>query len=241
MGMDIRQVQLATRSLDETARFYERLGCPVEVDDAGAGPDSAAVVRVVVGSSLLVFRELPEMAGALHLAITIPTGTFDAAKAWIAGVTTVLGTDDQDEFEGPPNWNSRSVYFEGPDQQLLELIERRDLESGARRVGTGARTGTGTGSGTGAVVPLVSVSEVGVPVPDVLDAVEALRRAGLEPYANPPGEAFAAVGDVDGLVILVSPERRWFPTGDRSPSTAPVVIDLGLRAPLALAEGVLLR
>ncbi|WP_084769866.1 VOC family protein [Curtobacterium sp. MMLR14_014] len=225
--MDIRQVQLATRSLADTARFYERLGCPVEIVDA--------TVRVVVGSTLLVFRELPEMTGVLHLAMTIPTGTFDAAKAWIAGLTTVLGTDDQDEFEGPPNWNSRSVYFEGPDQQLLELIERRDLESGARRAGDGS------GIGTGAVVPLVSVSEVGVPVPDVLGAVEALRRAGLEPYANPPGESFAAVGDVDGLVILVSPDRRWFPTGDRSPSSAPVVIDVGLGAPLELTEGVLLR
>ncbi|WP_412871824.1 VOC family protein [Curtobacterium flaccumfaciens] len=227
--MDIRQVQLATRSLADTARFYERLGCPVEIVDA--------TVRIVVGSSLLVFRELPEMTGALHLAMTIPTGTFDAAKAWIAGLTTVLGTDDQDEFEGPPNWNSRSVYFEGPDQQLLELIERRDLESGARRAGDGS----GTGTGTGTVVPLVSVSEVGVPVPDVLGAVEALRRAGLEPYANPPGESFAAVGDVDGLVILVSPDRRWFPTGDRSPSSAPVVIDVGLDAPVGLTEGVLLR
>ncbi|PZF38289.1 MULTISPECIES: VOC family protein [unclassified Curtobacterium] len=225
--MDIRQVQLATRSLADTARFYERLGCPVEIVDA--------TVRIVVGSSLLVFRELPEMTGALHLAMTIPTGTFDAAKAWIAGLTTVLGTDDQDEFEGPPNWNSRSVYFEGPDQQLLELIERRDLESGTRRAGDGS------GTGTGAVVPLVSVSEVGVPVPDVLGAVEALRRAGLEPYANPPGESFAAVGDVDGLVILVSPDRRWFPTGDRSPSSAPVVIDVGLDAPVGLTEGVLLR
>lgn len=216
--MDIRQVQLATRSLDDTARFYERLGCPVEIVDAA--------VRVVVGSSLLLFRELPEMTGALHLAITIPTGTFDAAKAWIAGLTTVLGTDDQDEFEGPPNWNSRSVYFEGPDEQLLELIERRDLPADA---------------GENTVVPLVSISEVGVPVPDVLGAVDALRRAGLEPYANPPGESFAAVGDVDGLVILVSPDRRWFPTGDRSPSSAPVVVDLGLGAPLELTEGVLLR
>lgn len=221
--MDIRQVQLATRSLADTARFWERLGCSVEIVDATA--------RIVVGSTLLVFRELPEMTGALHLAITIPTGTFDAAKAWIAGLTTVLGTADQDEFEGPPNWNSRSVYFEGPDQQLLELIERRDLEPGTRRVGVGTDAG----------VPLVSVSEVGVPVPDVLGAASALRRAGLEPYANPPGESFAAVGDVDGLVILVSPDRRWFPTGDRSPSSAPVVIDVGLDAPVGLTEGVLLR
>lgn len=216
--MDIRQAQLATRSLDDTARFWERLGCPVDRVDG--------VVEVVVGSTRLLFRELPGMTGALHLAITIPTGTFAAAAEWIAGIATVLvDADGRDEFEGPPNWNSRSVYFDGPDQQLLELIERRDLAAAA----------------PASAVPLLSVSEVGIAVPDVLGAVGTLRRAGLEPYANPAGEGFAAVGDVDGLVILVSPERRWFPTADRLPSTAPVVLDVGLDTPVELTEGVVLR
>ncbi|UXN25269.1 hypothetical protein N8D74_17245 [Curtobacterium flaccumfaciens] len=225
--MDIRQVQLATRSLDGTARFYERLGCSVELVDGA--------VEVAVGSTQLVFRELPGMTGALHLAITIPTGTFDAAAAWVAEIAIVLvDAAGRDQFDGPPNWNSRSVYFEGPDQQLLELIERRELV--ATRSASAALAPAHAGA-----VPLVSVSEVGIPVPDVLGAVETLRHAGLEPYVNPPGEGFAAVGDVDGLVILVSPERRWFPTGDRLPSTAPVVLDVGLTAPVELAEGVVVR
>lgn len=225
--MDIRQAQLATRSLDDTAGFWERLGCPVDRADG--------VVEVVVGSTRVLFRELPGMTGALHLAITIPAGTFDVAAEWIAGIATVLvDADGRDEFEGPPNWNSRSVYFEGPDQQLLELIERRDLAAGAGA----ARASAG---GSTRPLPLVSVSEVGIAVPDVLGAVETLRRAGLKPYANPPGEGFAAVGDVDGLVILVSPERRWFPTADRLPSTAPVVLDVGLDTPVELTPGLLLR
>lgn len=220
--MDIRQAQLATRSLDDTARFWERLGCPVDRADES--------VEVHVGSTRLLFRELPGMTGALHLAITIPAGTFAAAAAWIAGVATVLvDADGRDEFEGPPNWSSRSVYFEGPDQQLLELIERRDLAAAT------------PASGPASAVPLLSVSEVGIAVPDVLGAVETLRRAGLEPYANPAGEGFAAVGNVDGLVILVPPERRWFPTADRLPSTAPVVLDVGLDTPVELTEGVVLR
>ncbi len=215
--MEIRQVQLATRAPDETAHFYERLGCPVVVDRDAA--------HVTVGSTQLVFRVLDGMIGAHHLAFTIPTGSFAAAKSWIAGVATVLGADDSDEFEGPPNWNSRSVYFEGPDRQLLELIERRDL------------------SPAGAADParLVSVSEVGLAVPDVLGAVDALRHHGLEAYANPPGPDFAPVGDVHGLLILVSPGRKWFPTLDRAPSTAPVVVDVGLGTTVVLAEGVLLR
>lgn len=228
--MDIRQAQLATRSLDDTARFWERLGCPIDRADG--------VVEVVVGSTRLLFRELPGMTGALHLAITIPAGTFDLAAEWIAGIATVLvDADGRDAFEGPPNWNSRSVYFEGPDQQLLELIERRDLAASTSAAPAFAPASAAPAS----AVPLLSVSEVGIAVPDVLGAVETLRRAGLEPYADPASEGFAAVGDVDGLVILVSPERRWFPTADRLPSTAPVVLDVGLDTPVELTPGVLLR
>ncbi|WP_336696677.1 hypothetical protein [Curtobacterium sp. USHLN213] len=223
--MHIRQVQLATRSLDDTARCYERLGCAVLADD-----DS---VRVTVGSSQLVFRVLDGMTGAHHLAFTIPTGTFADAKRRAAEVATVLGAQGVDEFEGPAGWDSRSVYFEGPDRQLLELIERRELPDG---------DAAPAGGHPAPLAPLlVSVSEVGIAVPDVPGAVETLSQHGLDPYAGPPGPDFAPVGDVDGLLILVSPGRRWFPTLDRAPSSAPVVVDLGLGTTVELAEGVLLR
>jgi hypothetical protein len=180
------------------------------------------------------------MTGAHHLAFTIPTGTFADAKRRVAEVATVLGADGADEFEGPAGWDSRSVYFEGPDRQLLELIERRELPDGdaAPTAGQGAPA-------TGQAAPLaplfVSVSEVGIAVPDVPGAVETLSQHGLDPYADPPGPDFAPVGDVDGLLILVSPGRQWFPTLDRAPSSAPVVVDLGLGTTVELAEGVLLR
>lgn len=234
--MHIRQVQLATRSLDDTARFYEQLGCDVLPDD-----DS---VRVSVGASQLVFRALDAMTGAHHLAFTIPTRTFADAKRRVAQVATVLGADGVDEFEGPAGWDSRSVYFEGPDRQLLELIERRGRPAAAdaRGVAPADDDVPPTDGGPAPLAPLlVSVSEVGIAVPDPLGAVEVLHEHGLDPYANPPGPDFAPVGDVDGLLILVSPGRRWFPTLDRAPSTAPVVVDLGLGTTVGLADGVLLR
>ncbi|WP_022905830.1 VOC family protein [Curtobacterium sp. B18] len=230
--MHIRQVQLATRSLDDTARFYERLGCAVLADD-----DS---VRVTVGASQLVFRVLDGMTGAHHLAFTIPTGTFADAKRRVAAVATVLGADGVDEFEGPAGWDSRSVYFEGPDRQLLELIERRGLPAGDAAPIDG-QAAPADGHPAPLAPLLVSVSEVGIAVPDVPGAVETLSLHGLDPYANPPGPDFAPVGDVHGLLILVSPGRQWFPTLDRAPSSAPVVVDLGLGATVELAEGVLLR
>lgn len=219
--MEIQQVQLATRSVDEVARGYRALGCPVEVDGDAA--------RVEVGRTTLVFRRLDGMAGAHHLAVTVPTGTFRTAKEWLGRVAPVMATEETDgggttdEFEGPSGWDSRSVYFDGPDRQVLELIERRALPA----VPDAPR--------------LLAVSEVGIAVPDVGAAVAVLRHHGIEPYANPPGDSFAAVGDVHGLLVLVTPGRTWFPTRNRVPSTAPVVVDLGLGRTVALAEGVLLR
>lgn len=214
--MHIRQVQLATRAPRAVAAFYGQLGCPVS-EEGGA-------VLVSAGRTTLVFAELDGMTGAHHLAFTVPTGTFDAARSWVAERAEVLrAPDGRDEFEGPAGWNSRSVYFEGPDQQLLELIERRDLPAEPH----GGLPGT--------------VSEVGVAVPDVLGVVDALGHHGVLPYGGPPTAGFAPVGDVHGLLVLVSPERRWFPTLDRVASTAPVVVDIGLGVAVEPAPGVRLR
>lgn len=214
--MHIRRVHLTTRAPNEVADFYRRLGCPVS--------DEGAAVLVSVGRTTLVFDHLDGMTGAHHLAFTIPTGTFDSARSWITERARVLHARDGEEvFEGPPGWNSRSVYFDGPDEQLLELIERRDLPPGAGQGLPG------------------SVSEVGIAVPDVLGVVDALGRHGVHPYGGPPDAGFAPIGDVDGLLVLVSTERKWFPTLDRRASTAPVVVDIGLGTLIEPAPGVRLR
>jgi hypothetical protein len=59
----------------------------------------------------------------------------------------------------------------------------------------------------------------GQPVPDVKATAHNLQRsAGITPYGDEPGENFAAVGDVHGLLILVCPGRTWFPTTHRRAS-----------------------
>jgi hypothetical protein len=78
---------------------------------------------------------------------------------------------------------------------------------------------------------LLGVSEVGVAVPDVLDAVAQLHDAGVEPYGNPPGAGFAAVGDAEGMLILVTAGRAWMPTTDRHAEPSAVAIRAeGIRA-----------
>jgi catechol-2,3-dioxygenase len=64
--------------------------------------------------------------GAYHGAITVPEDRFAEAKAWLQERVPLLERDGLDEFALGVPWNSQSVYFEGPDGILLELIERRD-------------------------------------------------------------------------------------------------------------------
>ena len=76
---------------------------------------------------------------------------------------------------------------------------------------------------------LLSISEVGVAVPDVGSAVQQLADE-LDVFAfGEPGESFAPVRDHDGLIILVSPGRGWLPVFDvqAQPLTTRIQADTG--------------
>ena len=46
----------------------------------------------------------------------------------------------------------------------------------------------------------------------------------IAPYGDAQGAAFAPVGDVNGMLILVAPGRSWFPTTDHTARQNPVFI-----------------
>jgi len=222
--MRIHAVTLPARDTAEVAAAYRGLGFPVRTTEDAA--------EVKVGTTRLRFDRDPGYRGyrgAHHLAFTIPTGSFAAARAWIGERAEVIAPDGRDEFAGPGTWDSRSVYFRGPDAQVLELIERRALapDPGAREPFRSS--------------DVVSVSEVGVVVDDVPAAVTLLAEAGLHPYGGFATDGFAAVGDVEGLVILVARGRAWVPEGTHVAADVPVVVDAGLGREIALGAGRLLR
>jgi hypothetical protein len=214
--MRIHAVTLPARQIAEVADAYRALGFRVRT--------TADEAEVHVGWTRLRFTADPGYVGAHHLALTIPTGTFDAARDWLRARAEVIAPDGRDEFDGPGTWDSRSVYFRGPDAQVLELIERRALEpDGLAAPFDAAR--------------IMGVSEVGVVVDDVPSAVRALEGAGLSSYGGFATDGFAAVGDVDGLVILVAAGRPWVPEGVQVAAHVPVVVDAGLGREVALGQG----
>ena len=199
--MHITNVALAVRDLPTAADFYEgTLGLPVD--------RTPHVARVRVGTSTLSLTQNPAHEGAHHVAITVPSNKFPEAKAWVRERADLLDADGADEFECSPTWNAHSVYFEGGDGTVLEFIVRRELDN--------ETTGPFTSS------DLLSVSEVGVAVPDLPATIDALsKRFDIVPYGWNSAD-FAPVGDVHGLLILVNPGRAWFPTTNLVAEITPI-------------------
>ncbi len=219
--MEIISVDTVTRSTAETAAYYETvLGLPVQ-KEIGA-------VEITVGRSIIRFREDPAAEGDQHYAFLVDDARFDAARAFLEAGPGLLSDGDRTEFEAQEAWNARSLYFPGPDRSVLEVIARRDLPS---NLGAGHASGAkassphvpGTQPAPFGPGDLLSVSEVGIAVPDVVGTADRLTEAGIGRY--PAGSAtFSPAGHIDGMLILVSPGRTWFPTSDRVVGEPPVTI-----------------
>lgn len=206
--MRIEEISLVVADLEVAANYYEHvLGLPVN--------RTRERVHVAVGTTTVELTGNPTHPGTHHLAITVPSNKFDAAKEWISRRGDLLALGGANEFECSPDWNAHSLYFTSPDGTILEFIIRRELDN--------SRSGPFQSS------DLLCVSEVGIAVADVTSAVKQLADLGISPYGwNAPD--FAPVGDVDGLLILVSPGRSWFPTHQTAEITP---ISISARAQLS--------
>ncbi|MCY7396177.1 MAG: VOC family protein [Nocardioides sp.] len=204
--MQLRHVSLPVRDPGAAAHWYaDVLGLPAE--------RTGDTWQVAVGSSVLTLRAGPGT-GAHHLAFGIRPASFAASKAWLRARVPLRSRDGEDEFEGPPGWRSRSLYVDGPQGAVLELIARRDLPAAAG----GAVAGDGGG--------WLGLSEVGIAVADVRATARRLHaELGVPAYAEEPGRTFAALGDVHGLLVLVAQGRRWYPTDDRYATAAAIDVE----------------
>ncbi|WP_079620556.1 VOC family protein [Mycobacteroides abscessus] len=219
--MRIRDVQITATDLPGAARFYsETLELPVQL-----APDRATIS---IGDSTLTMVPGAAYHGAHHIAFTIPAGSLESAKQWLSRRVT-LQTDGEwhDEFDCPPNWQARSIYFAGPDDTVLELIERNVLDNRIERP-------FGVGD-------IRYISEVGFGVPDVLQTQALLRnKLGLLPFGE-PNPRFGPVGDHDGLFILVPMDATWRPENRVAPAAAPTVVTADISTTLEIGEHYLVR
>jgi catechol-2,3-dioxygenase len=203
--MRIRRVTLTVDRPEQVAAFYrDVLQFPVTVEGRRAS--------VTVGSSRVVFESGDHFRGVHHLAFGVSPADFELARAWLGQRVEPIIVNGSEVIEGPEGWDSTSVYFLGPEGIVLEFIARA--------------ADRGVPASEGDVPRPLCISEVGIGVPDVTEAVRTLGRdLGLPPF--PPQEArFAPVGGHDGLIILVDQERIWFPTTSKQAANGPVFVEI---------------
>lgn len=156
------------------------------IDALEAKPDDGGVR---IGATTLRFDEVAPPA-PYHLAFAIPPGSIVGAFAWARRRLQMLSEETFD-FS---NWDADACYFDDPDGNVLELIARKGRDRPFVAAG------------------IAGVCELGLPVADPLTAVAQLEdELGLDVFDG-DRDAFTAVGDPEGLFIVVRPGRNWLPT-----------------------------
>jgi catechol-2,3-dioxygenase len=137
-----------------------------------------------LGAAGLPISFVPGKTEAQHFAVHVAD-----LEAWRERLAVPLIRDDEgaDEFDFSHWGGARAIYFEDPEGNIVELIARPNAR------------------------PELSLAEVGLPVEDVGAAVAALEDELGLPHYDGDRATFSAVGDDDGLLIVVSLGRGWFP------------------------------
>ncbi len=210
--MQIRRLQLATQDRHALAEFYlHTLGLP--------GVLGKQDLTCTVGSSTLKFVE----AGShdplrYHFACNIPPRQLSEAKRWLAKRVSLVKDASGAETFHLEHWDAEAIYFYDPGGNLVALIARRALSvPSVKPFGSAA---------------LLNISEIGIVTDDVSAAVQAIQaHTGSSPYRGAPDEDFTAIGDEQGLLLVVKRGRLWFPDQRLAAAPAP------LRAEIETASG----
>ena len=217
--MKIIQLRIITHDLAGQLAFYkDTLGLAAAIQ-----PTTGQLHIQLAQSELIMTQTDDAQAGAYHFAFNIPENQFAQAKAWLAArVKLHAAASGQAEFDFR-DWNAHAVYAFDAGGNIIELIARHDLPN-ASTAPFGAHS-------------LLSISEIGLAVPDVRACVQHLQtQYDLPVYDGAGSDVFTAVGDPHGLFIVVAEHRLWYPdTGIPAQAMpASVTIERAIAEPLTL-------
>ena len=195
--MEMTGINLQTSSLKKLVHFYsDVLELPIQIV-------GQSKITIGIGGTALVFEQVKGADPFYHFAINVPSNKIEEAKTWLNSRVDLIWMDDyKSDVADFRNWNAKSVYFYDPAGNILELIARFDLENKTDEPFSSAQ--------------FLCISEIGLVIkPDELDnATERLLKDyDLHYFARqPPLPQFRAIGDNNGLLIVVPEKRNWYPT-----------------------------
>jgi len=192
--MKINHIKIETPNLEDTIVFYkEKLDLVItEVTNETA--------TIQVGESLLTFIQNKNNQPVYHLAFNIPANQLKEAINWSKNRLDLIHKDNDLVVSNFETWKANSVYFFDNNGNLLEFITRKDLKN-ETEVSFNSQQ-------------ILNISEIGI----VTEKPDELGKTLIEKYQlelfdkNDNSEVFTAIGDDEGLLIIVKENRNWFPT-----------------------------
>jgi catechol 2,3-dioxygenase-like lactoylglutathione lyase family enzyme len=196
--MLLKEIQLQTNHLSALYHFYKDV---LELNTVYSNKKS---ISIAAGKSFLIFEETTAGINPFyHFAFNIPSNKFEEAFEWIKQKVELLWLDDYKSYIADfVNWHAKSFYFLDPAGNILELIARFDLNDIVDE--------------TFSSVHVRNVSEIGLVFPvksfdsDVNKLLEQYQLSHFD--KQPPMPHFRAVGDDEGLFVIVPEDSIWFST-----------------------------
>ena len=209
--MILQEIRLQTNRLFPLYHFYKNV-LELPVTD-----DSDTHFTIHTGLSKLIFEKTEDLLSypAYHFAFNIPSNRILQAHDWLKERTELLWIEDYQNYIADfSNWNAQSVYFFDPAGNIAELIARGDVNDIVNEPFSSGY--------------IRNVSEIGLVFPesDFKRSIEQiLKDHKLEYFSKqPPLEKFCAIGDDEGLFIVVPENRSWYPCKDRPAGRFPMQI-----------------
>ncbi len=194
--MKIIKIELQTNNIQATEKFYTEV---LELKGFDRKPET---ISFQAGHSILSFNESPFTNSKYHFAFNIPQNKLKEAIQWISPKTELIKNSDDSVTTRFEDWNAESIYFYDNNGNILEFISRFDLNNASDQ--------------TFDSTSILSVSEMGIVSDKPLVLAEELTKIKDLDYfvKGPKRKDFVAVGDEQGLLVISSPKRNWFPTNN---------------------------
>jgi len=193
--MKLDSIEILTNDLNATKDFYEKiLELPIVENKSN-------FLCIKIGSTILKFVENLEKSDSIyHLAFNIPENKLNEVIKWCANRIELIKKEDDILIAGFETWNANAVYFYDNNGNLLEFIARHDLKN--------------TTTGAFNSEQILNISEIGVVKENPQEfGLQLIEDYGLSLFdKNQNSEMFTAIGDDNGLLIIVKAKRNWYPT-----------------------------
>ncbi len=193
--MKLDHIEILTNELKATKDFYEQLlELPITEYDSKS-------VSIKIGASTLTFVENIEKSNPIyHLAFNIPENKLNEVTKWCENRIELIKKEDAVLIAAFESWNANAVYFYDNNGNLLEFIARKDLPNSETETFSSKQ--------------ILNISEIGIVTENPLEfGNQLIEEYGLSLFdKNQNSEQFTAIGDDNGLLIIVKTNRNWYPT-----------------------------